>query len=144
MDLARRAALVVSEDFPAPPLPRWTGALAARTSAPVWIVDTACVVPMKLVPADSGGGPHDRAFRFRDAIRPLLDERLERPWPEVAEAPAPFDPAELGFAPTDLREADLRGARDYVIDVREARVSGLRVDHVGALGLLAPFGIDVE
>ena len=107
VDLARRAALVVSEDFPAPPLPRWTGALAARTSAPVWIVDTACVVPMKLVPADSGGGPHDRAFRFRDAIRPLLDERLERPWPEVAEAPAPFDPAELGFAPTDLREADL-------------------------------------
>ena len=48
------------------------------------------------------------------------------------------------FVRADLREADLRGARDYVIDVREARVSGLRVDHVGALGLLAPFGIDIE
>lgn len=48
------------------------------------------------------------------------------------------------FVRADLREADLRGARDYVIDVREARTEGLRVDTVGALGLLAPFGVSVE
>lgn len=44
----------------------------------------------------------------------------------------------------DLRDADLRTARDYVVDIRESRVEGLRVDPVGALGLLAPFGVVVE
>lgn len=48
------------------------------------------------------------------------------------------------FVRADLRAADLRGARDYVIDVRETRVEGLRVDPVGALGLLAPFGVVVD
>lgn len=48
------------------------------------------------------------------------------------------------FVRADLREADLRGARDHVIDVRETRVEGLRVDTVGALGLLTPFGVVVE
>ncbi|MGO1165794.1 MAG: pentapeptide repeat-containing protein [Janibacter sp.] len=48
------------------------------------------------------------------------------------------------FVRADLRGADLRGARDYVIDVREASVEGLRVDPVGALGLLAPFGVVIE
>ncbi|KRE37785.1 hypothetical protein ASG73_09115 [Janibacter sp. Soil728] len=48
------------------------------------------------------------------------------------------------FVRADLRGADLRGARDYVIDVRESRVEGLRVDPVGALGLLTPFGIVLE
>ncbi|NYF99233.1 pentapeptide repeat-containing protein [Janibacter cremeus] len=48
------------------------------------------------------------------------------------------------FVRADLRGADLRGARDYVIDVRSTRVEGLRVDPVGALGLLAPFAISVE
>lgn len=44
----------------------------------------------------------------------------------------------------DLREADLRTARDYVVDARDAQLAGLRVDPVGALGLLAPFGVVVE
>lgn len=43
----------------------------------------------------------------------------------------------------DLREADLRTARDYVVDARESRVDGLRVDPAGAVGLLAPFGVVV-
>ena len=47
------------------------------------------------------------------------------------------------FVRADLRDADLRGARDYVIDPRETRVEGLRVDVTGALGLLAPFGVAV-
>ena len=47
------------------------------------------------------------------------------------------------FVRADLRGADLRGARDLVIDLREARVDGLRVDPVGAVGLLAPFGVVV-
>ena len=44
----------------------------------------------------------------------------------------------------DLREADLRTARDYVVDARDAQLAGLRVDPVGALGLLAPFSVVVE
>lgn len=48
------------------------------------------------------------------------------------------------FVRADLRAADLRGARDYVIDVRESRVKGLKVDLTGALGLLTPFAVVVE
>ena len=48
------------------------------------------------------------------------------------------------FVRADLRGADLRGTRDLGIDPREARVGGLRVDPVGAVGLLAPFGVVVE
>lgn len=48
------------------------------------------------------------------------------------------------FHEADLRGADLRGARDYVIDARTTKVEGLLVDPVGALGLLAPFGVVVE
>jgi photolyase PhrII len=99
--LASQAALVVTEDFPAPPFPRWTQRLASRISAPVWAVDTACVVPMRLVPQ-----PYDRAFRFRDAIRSLLAERLERPWSEAKEVAPRFDPAKLPFEDTDLAAAD--------------------------------------
>ncbi len=47
------------------------------------------------------------------------------------------------FVRADLGGADLREARDYVIDVRETTVDGLQVDPVGALGLLAPFGVVV-
>lgn len=60
---------------------------------------------------------------------------------------AVFDDCTLAgarFVDADLREADLRGARDFVIDVRTTQVEGLRVDPVGALGLLAPFGISLE
>ena len=44
----------------------------------------------------------------------------------------------------DLREADLRGSHSYVIDPRENEVAGLTVDLTGSLGLLAPFGLEVD
>lgn len=44
----------------------------------------------------------------------------------------------------DLREADLRGSHGYVIDPRENEVAGLTVDLTGSLGLLAPFGLEVD
>ncbi|MCX5691509.1 MAG: hypothetical protein NTV94_17240, partial [Planctomycetota bacterium] len=47
--LCARAALIVTEDFPAPPFPQWTKHLAARCGRPIWLVDSACVVPMRLV-----------------------------------------------------------------------------------------------
>ncbi|MEN3123023.1 pentapeptide repeat-containing protein [Janibacter sp. LM] len=57
-----------------------------------------------------------------------------------------FDECSLGgarFVRADLRRADLRTARDFVVDVRDARVEGLRADLTGALGFLTPFGIVV-
>ena len=47
--LAEKAALVVTEDMPVDPLRTWTKRLAEATSTPIWAVDTACIVPMRLV-----------------------------------------------------------------------------------------------
>ena len=60
MHLARSSCLVVSEDMPVPPEVVWTQALAQQLAhgvgggkgegrgVEVWLVDTACVVPMRL------------------------------------------------------------------------------------------------
>ena len=47
--LAHRAAVVVTEDFPSVSMSHSIERLSARISAPIWRVDTACVVPMRLV-----------------------------------------------------------------------------------------------
>jgi len=99
--LACRAAVLVTEDLPTQPLTGWVDRLAARCDTPLWAVDTACVVPMRLV-----GKAHDRAFAFRDATRDLLEKRLTRPWPEVESSREPFLPTDLPFDPVDLK-ADL-------------------------------------
>lgn len=65
---------------------------------------------------------------------------------EVVLAGAVFEDCSLArarFVRADLRGADLRGARDYVIDARVTRIEAMQVDPVGALGLLAPFGVVV-
>ena len=100
-DLAKRAALVVTEDMPVAPLASWTAAVAAETAAPVWCVDTACVAPLPLV-----GRAYDRAFAFRDKVRPLQLERMARPWVDVEPVARPFVP-ELPFVAVDLEGADL-------------------------------------
>ncbi len=48
------------------------------------------------------------------------------------------------FARTDLREASLVGSTGWLIDPRENRVSGLRVDASGVEGLVLPLGVTVE
>lgn len=48
------------------------------------------------------------------------------------------------FAGTDLREASLLGASGYVVDPAENRVRGLRVDALGAVGILRALGLVVE
>lgn len=106
-DLAARAALLVVEDFPAPPFPAWTDRLADRTPAPVWAVDCCCVVPMQLV-----GRPFDRAFAFRDKAAKLFTQRVARPWPELREPSAPAPPpsaagVSLPFTPIDWAHADI-------------------------------------
>ncbi len=98
--LADDAALVVTEHMPVPPLAQWTDALVRGTATPVWAVDTACVVPMPLVPR-----AFDRAFAYKNATAKLRQKRLTRPWVDVMPEQAPAD-VPLPFTPIDLRTAD--------------------------------------
>ncbi|WP_216819140.1 NAD(P)-binding protein [Thiohalocapsa sp. ML1] len=99
--LAARAALVVTEDFPAPPFPAWTERLAARVKAPVWRVDCACVLPMRL-----HGKRFERAFEFRPAHARAYAERVPRPWPVCVAAAEPYA-GELAFTPAELADANI-------------------------------------
>lgn len=98
--LADDAALVVTEHMPVRPLVEWTGALARNTATPVWAVDTACVVPMPLVPR-----AFDRAFAYRDATKRSRRERLTRAWIDVVPEQAPAQVA-LPFTPVDPTTTD--------------------------------------
>jgi hypothetical protein len=98
--------------MPVPPLVQWTSALVRGTATPVWAVDTACVVPMPLVPR-----AFDRAFAYREATARLRRERLTRPWVDVALEHSPAD-VPLPFTPVDPRTADLA-----------ALVAACQIDH---------------
>ena len=76
--VARNAAVVVTEDFPAAPFPGWSASLVRRTGVPVVLVDTACVVPMNAI-----DGVFDRAYAFRDATDRERESRVGRPWPAL-------------------------------------------------------------
>lgn len=99
--LAARAALVVTEDFPAPPFPAWTQRLAERIAAPVWRVDCACVVPMRLQP-----GRFKRAFELRRTNERAYGERIARSWPACDVDAEPYAGA-LPFTPLDFDTADI-------------------------------------
>ena len=102
VQLAERAALVVTETFPAPPLDWLTESLTDAAPCPVWSVDTACIVPMPLV-----GKAHTRAYAFRDATEGIRAARQGRPWVDVPVSMPAFVPSELPFEPVDLSRADL-------------------------------------
>lgn len=55
LDLARRAGVGVTEDFPTGDVARARDRLAASAGVPVLAVDAACVLPMRLV-----GKAHER------------------------------------------------------------------------------------
>lgn len=99
--LAAEAALVVTEDMPVEPLRTWTERLARRNLAPVWCVDTACVVPMQRVPK-----AFTRAFRYRQATEELREERLGLPWEDLSPRVSP-DESALPFEPVDLQRVSL-------------------------------------
>lgn len=112
VSLGRRAALVVTERMPVAPLLSWTATLRSAIAAPVWEVDTACIVPVTLVDR-----AYDRAFVYRDATAALRRARLSAPWIEVADPERTFTPT-LPFEPVDLSAADL-----------PELVSQCRIDH---------------
>jgi photolyase PhrII len=100
--LASLARVVVTEDFPVEPVRSWVERLASRLTTPLLAVDTACIVPMRLV-----GRSYDRAFAYRQATHPLARARLGRPYHEtewsIPQAPLP----DLPFQPIDLERSDL-------------------------------------
>ena len=110
--LAEQATLVITELMPAAPLRDWTAALAAAITAPVWQVDTACVVPVTLTTQ-----AFDRAFRYREVTAPLRRARLRTEWQDTP-PPSPAFVPELPFEPVDLTTADFA-----------ALIAACRIDH---------------
>ncbi|MEM7622204.1 MAG: FAD-dependent oxidoreductase [Planctomycetota bacterium] len=97
--LASRACAVITEDFPASPMPRWTATLAARSPVAVLALDCDCLAPMRQIKKQ-----HTRAFKFRDAAKKQWRARIREPWRDVEPAVGPLDlsAADLGFKPIDL------------------------------------------
>ena len=69
--LAKRSFAVVTEDMPIPFLQSWTEHIAERSDTTMYLVDTDCLVPMKL----SRKAP-TRAFQFRDRFKEEREHRL--------------------------------------------------------------------
>lgn len=114
-DLARRAAMIVTDEMPLAPVTGWIERLSSITSTPIVTVDTTCLVPVSLVKEC-----HTRAFEFRRVTRKLFDERLAQDYPTTEIDCQPFQGA-LTFESIDLQQADLR------------RLIGLcRIDHTVA------------
>ncbi|MEM1165822.1 MAG: FAD-dependent oxidoreductase [Planctomycetota bacterium] len=103
-ELSERAAVIVCEDFPAPPMPRWTNRLAERASCPVLAIDACCIVPMQTFKKAP-----DRAFKFRSSAAKLFYPRAQRPWEDVpanTAAPKP-EVLDLPFEPVDFERASI-------------------------------------
>ena len=121
LDLARRADLVVTEDFPAGGFARRRARLAEEAGVPVVAVDAACVFPMRLV-----GRAYERAFAFRaDTERERL-ARLDAPLPRVDPVVPPWA-GDAGFAPLVVSEEGIPSlVASCAIDHGVGAVPGLR------------------
>jgi photolyase PhrII len=101
--LVARACVLVCEDFPAPPFPRWAERWAARCTAATVVVDASCIVPMNLAPRG-----FDRAYAFRDALIEAFEERVDAPWPDAPQAAGYA--GDVGFAAVDWTHFDADAA----------------------------------
>ncbi len=100
--LAKRAAVVVTEDMPTEPLRSWTAGLSRVIKCGLLAVDTACVVPMQLV-----GRSYERAFEFRNATKNLYAERISVS-PNDSESRIGFQASmDLPFEAVDLQDNDI-------------------------------------
>ncbi|MCU0698184.1 MAG: FAD-dependent oxidoreductase [Myxococcaceae bacterium] len=108
LELAKDAALVVTDFMPVQPMLKWDEAVEAV--APLWRVDASCLAPLWAFPR-----PMERAFEFRKAAQPLWNTRLTAPWVDVEPHGPPFVPE---FDSLDLSNADL-----------PALVAGCDIDH---------------
>ncbi len=92
--MVKSASVLVTDDFPLEATREWTERFAQLDWRPIVLVDTACVVPTRMV-----GKAYDRAFAFRDATTALYRERVDRQWPiceaKVKSAAVPFESLQL-------------------------------------------------
>ncbi len=93
-ELVQQAAVLIVEDWPVPPFPRWTLALAGRARGPVLAVDAAGLLPLGV----TRKAP-DRAFAFREKHGAALlaaaragYPALSQPTVAVWDRPLPFEP----------------------------------------------------
>lgn len=97
LELARRAALVVTEVMPVPQSATWEAAVAKE--APLWRVDASCLAPVWAFPRLM-----DQASVFRKAATPLWNTRSSAAWVDVE----PHAPAFVPDVPSlDLSAEDL-------------------------------------
>jgi photolyase PhrII len=100
--LANEAALIVTDDFPLEPIKGWLEKLASHVTAPIMLVDTACVVPSRLV-----GKAFTRAFEFRQATQSQFAERISHSWVDAVYSGPPSIDAKLPFEPIDYTHSNL-------------------------------------
>lgn len=110
--LARDAAVVVTEDFPAPPFPAWIDRLGTGSGTAIVAVDTACCVPMRR--ADRAFG---RAFEFRKAMEKDFAAVVGARYPALSDRASDLDGA-LPFESLDLAQHDI-----------DELVARCRIDH---------------
>jgi photolyase PhrII len=122
--LAATSAVVITDDFPIEATKSWTDRIARSTT--VLAVDTACIVPMKLV-----GKSHERAFAFRDATAKMRNSRIDRPWPSMSaavqtEQQLPFESVQLeGRSLAELvAQCDIDHSIGPVSDTRGGSIAG--------------------
>jgi photolyase PhrII len=127
--LARLAAssdVLVTEDFPVEATKQWTDRIIESNVTAVLLVDTACVVPMRIV-----GKAYDRAFAFREATAGLYRDRIDRPWPAPPknvqpETKLPFESLQLEECSLAalVSECDIDHSIGPVADTRGGSVAG--------------------
>lgn len=123
--LANSSAVVVTDDFPIETTKQWTERLAESNSTSIVLVDTACIVPTRLV-----GKAYERAFAFRDATAKLYRDRVNRAWPAtttmVSPAPVPFESLKLAgqCLATLVSECDIDHSTGPVSDTRGGSLAG--------------------
>ena len=100
--LAQRAAVVVTEEMPTEPLRSWTARLSRAIRCSVFAVDTACVIPMRLV-----GKSFERAFEFRNATKKLYAKRVSVGPTDYHLTTASPSSIDLPFEPVDLLSTDI-------------------------------------
>ena len=77
-ELTARAALVLTEDFSAPPFTAWSRRLAASSRAAFWAVDTACILPMPVLKKS-----YARAYQFRKDTWGEFKKRMTRRYEDL-------------------------------------------------------------
>ncbi|MCC9599610.1 FAD-dependent oxidoreductase [Stieleria sp. JC731] len=109
-NLARSAAVLVSEEMPVQPIVGWMERLCATCETPVAAVDCSCLAPVAEF-AKQYPKPFTRAFQFRDAVASFHQQSLRQDYEEqpvdVAMCDLEFLKDKFQLNPLCLQDEDL-------------------------------------